>query len=346
MSLIKNKSINENISQSQIKYKERKKKQAFNPIMLVVFIVLAVYALSIFAVLGWSLLTVFKSTLDFKANPVGLPNYDYIWGSMPDEFSVQNIKGYNFIRALIGFNEVEVAQRSYVSRIFGLIEKPSRDVSIPFALFNTFIYAVLGAFIYAFVSMTVAYMCCKYKYKFSKIIYLTNITVMIIPIVGSQPAMIDMMQTLGLFDSYSGMIFQKINFTGMYFLVFYAFFSGLYDSYAEAAEIDGATQLGIFLRIIVPLSSKMLGTIFLLYFITLWNDYQTPLLYFPTHATISYSLFRVINFSQLKSHKGEEWTGAPQKIAASLILAIPMIIIFCIFSDKIMGDLSMGGVKE
>lgn len=331
--------------------KKKKIKLELNILNIIVFIILLIYAISVLAMLFWGLVTSFKCTLDFSRNLLGFPDIAFFEKMYAEtgyyyQYAWEDLRGMNFWRAIQSFQDVKVNDWSYISTIFGFVEKPARKISLGYALANTFVYAVVGSFLFAFTSMTVAYLCAKYKYKYSSFIYVLNLVIMIIPVVGSQPSMIDMMKSFGIFDSYAGMILQKISFAGMYFLVFYAFFKGLSDSYIEAAEIDGASQLSVLLRIVFPLAFKIFGTVFLLTFINLWNDYQTPLLYFPTHSTLSFSIFSVIGLTQSSIGKGNEWQGAPQKIAACMVLAIPMIILFCIFSKKIMGNMSIGGLKE
>ena len=208
------------------------------------------------------------------------------------------------------------------------------------------VYAVVGAVIYVFTTMTVSYVCAKYKFGFCELIYKTVIIVMIIPIVGNYPSSIALMKNLGLFNSYLGMFVQKISFAGMYFLVFYAFYQGVPDSFIEAAEIDGASQLSIYIKIILPLSTKIMGTVWLLMFIDYWNNYTVALIYFPSIPMLSTAIYQVANQSFNPNPELKGAWGTPQKISACMVMAIPLIVIFIIFRNKILGDISLGGLKE
>ena len=309
-----------------------------NPLLIAVFAVLAVYSISIILLLAWGFLTSLKSVTDFTdmGNVLGLPN---------TKFSAKQVRFYNYAVVLQSFS-YRTGNYSYISGLFGMIEHTPIVVTFPLALLNTVIYAVGGSLVGTFTTMTVAYICAKYKYKFSNAIYVTVVVAMTIPIVGAQTSMIVLLRNLGMYNSYIGMWFQKISFTGMYFLVFYAFFQGVSDTYIEAAEIDGASQFAIYLRILIPLAIKIFGTVFLLDFIALWNDYQTPLLYFPSRPTLSYLVYQMSIKTSGTAQGGNDTQGAPQRVAGCMILALPLLVLFIAFKDKILGTMSIGGIKE
>ena len=207
-------------------------------------------------------------------------------------------------------------------------------------------YAVMGCIIHTMTTATVAFICAKYRFKYTEVIYTTALIVMMVPIVGAYPSELKLLQDLGLFNSYLGMWIQKMTFTGLYFFVFYAFFKGVPDSYIEAAEVDGAPQFTIYLTIILPLAIKIISTVMLLTFIDYWNNYQVALLYHPSYPTLAYGVFSMstLTVSPYPEMKGA-W-GTPQKVAACMMLAFPLIALFIIFRNKILGDVSMGGLKE
>ena len=94
------------------------------------------------------------------------------------------------------------------------------------------------------------------------------------------------------------------------------------------------------LKVMLPLAKTMFFTLWLLMFIQFWNDYQTPLLYFPEKPTLSYGLYR---FTVATNGAGKE---LPIRIAACFILMLPILIIFLFTSEKLIGNVSMGGLKE
>lgn len=321
---------------------ETKKNKTLQVVDIAVIVILVVYSLSLLFLLGWGLLTSLKSYDDFDImnNILGLPNLE-VYGAQ-DALALGN---YNRILFSTVF-QFASSDASYISAIFGYVNN-SPNIMFTFGHFlvNSLVYSVICSFVHAFVAFACAYLCAKFKFKFSEFIYVVMLIVMAIPIVGSSPAMITLLRDLGIYDSVFAMVALNFNFTGVYFFVFYAYLVGISDTYVEAAEIDGASQLQIFLAIIFPLCIKVFFTVFLLQFIQTWNDYQTPLLYYPNHPTLAYAVFRMTNNTGGED-KGMEYQGIPQRVAGCMVLAIPVLILFISFNKMLMGNLTMGGIKE
>ena len=134
---------------------------------------------------------------------------------------------------------------------------------------------------------------------------------------------------------------MRANFLGMYFLVFLAAFKGISMTYTEAAKIDGASNMTIMLKIIFPLVKNVVFTVMLINFITYWKDYQTPLIYISSYPTVTYGLFRVI----FDSSSSAGMVSVPIRMTASIVVMLPLIIIFIIFQKRLLGNLTMGGIK-
>ena len=315
---------------------KKKSKSVSDRILFTVIIILLV-ALTLFLVvtLLWGLITSLKSERDYLKNMFGFPNLDpsYKRNSREQFFHLQNYVDIlkNFSLTLDGSyykGNVSVYKQS-TTGFFGM-------------LINTLLYAGVGGLICALVPAMTAYLCAKYKYKLSGVVYVVYIVIMCVPIVGSQPTLISFLRNTGLYDTFLGNYLQKMSGAGMYFFVYYAFFGGLSNTYREAAEIDGASEMTILLRIYFPLAMKMIATVFLIQFVALWNDYQTPLLYLPTHPTLSYGVYLVA----IDPPSGIKLSDVPHSVSACMMLALPILIVFVIFKDKIMGNISMGGIKE
>ncbi len=292
----------------------RNKLKNMSPFMWVLFSVLVLYALSIFLLLFWGLITSFKSLNDFDYNKVWLPG-----------------DGWNFE------NYSTVVKYFYVT--ISSSTKGMYNVYIETLLLNTLLYAGGGALILAVVPCFVAYLTSKYKCTFSSIIYWTVLITMALPIVGADASMIVFMKQTNLFDNFYGNWIQKCNFLGMYFLVYFAIFEGLPNDYREAAMIDGAGETSICFRVYAPLVVKSIFMVFLIKFMELWNDYQTVLLYLPTHPTLAVGVFSLTN------SKIGELQGVPIRMATCFMILLPILALFIAFKDKFMGNVSMGGIK-
>jgi ABC-type glycerol-3-phosphate transport system permease component len=317
-------------------------KKKIQVIDVAIFALLTIFSLTLLLLLAWGVLTSFKSYDDFTLfnNIIGLPNLE-AYGAQ-DALAFGNYRRVLFSTVF----HLNSSNASYYSALFGYIENsPNKVFVFGDYLFNSFLYSIVCSFVHAFVAFTCAYLCAKYKFRFSEFIYVLMLVVMAIPIVGSSPAMVSLLRDLGIHDTIFAMVALNFNFTGIYFFVFHAYLTGISDTYVEAAEIDGASQLGVFIKIIFPLCLKTFFTVFLLQFIQTWNDYQTPLLYYPNHPTLAYAVFRMTNNTG-GADKGMEYQGVPQRVAGCMVLAIPIFAIFVAFNKLLMGNLTMGGLKE
>jgi ABC-type glycerol-3-phosphate transport system permease component len=176
-------------------------------------------------------------------------------------------------------------------------------------------------------------------------VYNISLLVLIVPIIGAYPAELTFLRTIGIYDTIWGSWIQSFSFVGTYYFVFVAFYKGLSTTYDEAAELDGASQLRILISIVLPLSAKMISTVWLIQFITLWNDYNTPMMYLPTIPTISYAIYSIA-YGGGSGAANRELGNVHAQVAACMMLATPILIIFIILKDKIMGSVTMGGLKE
>ena len=120
-------------------------------------------------------------------------------------------------------------------------------------------------------------------------------------------------------------------------LLFKNYFDSIPNSYIESAKLDGCTNIGIFTRIIMPLSKPIISTITVFVFTSAWNDFMGPFLYLKkgSMSTVALKLYNV----------SQSWTE-PNQLLAAFIVLIPTIIVFMFCSKQIMGNNMNVGVKE
>ena len=290
----------------------RKVKKEFNIFNLLVGLLLLAHALVLLILLAFLFSTSLKSQKLFDQNFFAFPDFQF------SNFS-EAIKAFKF-QVTRGFDMVEVSL-------------------FPEIIEYTILYTLGGAFVSALVPCLVSYVVAKFPGVMSKILSGIVIVTMMVPIVGNQPAMIDILFSLNLYDSILGALAMRANFLGMYFLIYVAAFSSLSDSYREAAYIDGASEWTVMLKIMFPLVKTIFLTVLLIQFVDCWNDYSIPLLYLPSHPTIAYGVYYMSNTTV---------TGLAHptyKMASCMIMVIPTVTLFIIFRDRLMGNLSMGGIK-
>ncbi len=298
-------------------YKSGKIRTRFTPTTIILMSVLILYSVSLLLPILWGLSTSLKTDLDFYLNPFWLPD-GWFWNWQWSNYSYAFMNFVVKVEAGAGFRII------YMEEMF----------------LYTILYALGCAFFQSFVCCIVAYMVVKFDYFFSKVIYTVVIVAMILPIVGSLPSEIQMSRALGFFDTIWGMWIMKSHFLGMYFLVFHAMFRGIPKEFADAARVDGAGNFQVLFSIMMPLVRNTLFTVILLNFIGYWNDYQVPLIYLPSYPTIAYGLY-LFNFSTINS-----LSTIPMKITGCMIMMLPILIVFLIFRNRLIGNISIGGLKE
>lgn len=175
-------------------------------------------------------------------------------------------------------------------------------------------------------------------------IFYAYLVVQIIPsVLGLIPNFI-LIQSLGWIGTIQGIVAPSI--LGSAFGVFFLrqFFLGINRELEEAAMLDGATLIGIFWRIILPMSLPAITTLFVLTFMASWNELQWA--YFAggagrieetTTVTVAMLAFRS------QTQRGlPDYTGL---MAGTLISIIPMLVIFLIFGRKIVDSIQFQGYR-
>ena len=284
-------------------------------ILALIFAVMSLYVLCIIELFVWGFSTSLKTNLGFRADSIGFPKgspFKWEWKNYYEAFRLVSVP----------------------------ILKDRRNAELLELFGNSIAYALGSAFFATLIPCTVAYMTSKFDYKFSKVIYVVVVIAMGLPIVGALPSEIQMASELGLYDHIWGMWILKANFLGMYYLVFFAQFRTIPKDFSEAAEIDGASNLKIYLNIILPIVKNTFFTVMLLKFIEFWNDYQTPMIFMPNHPTAAYGMY----YYNFKASSAISWP--PMKITGAMLLLLPILVIFLAFHKRLIGNITMGGIKE
>lgn len=290
-------------------------KRKISAYSVICFIILFLYCLLFFTALIWGLVTSVKTRIDYASNIIGFPTAGWQFVNYSRAFE-------NF------FYEITTANGKLTYYYFDM-------------LINSILYAVGCTFFATMVPCLVAYATSKYKFRLNKYINGAVIFAMAVPIVGALPSEIRVAQALGFYDKLVGMWLMKANFLGMYYLIFQANFKAISWEYAESVFIDGGGHYTVLFRIMLPLSKTTIWVIAMLLFITFWNDYQTPLMFLPSMPTAAMGLFkfRFMNISQAN------FGGVPMQMTGCIILMLPMLILFIFIKDKMMGNLTVGGLK-
>lgn len=279
---------------------------------IILYVIVAVYCLSMVYVLLFGLINSLKDATDFEwLNPFGFPHKEFGW------------KFDNYSKVL---KEFKVSSMSM----------GGEEVGFMGMFVNSLLYAVFMSLLSMATQIMVAYAIAKYDFRLKPLLYGVAVIVMLLPIIGSLASEVQMADIFNFRNNLLGICLMKCKYAGLYFLVFYATFRSVSWTYAEAAQIDGAGHLKIFIEIMLPLIKSTVFAVFILLFIEFWNDYYTPMIFLPQSPTMSYGLF---------VFQTDNRASQPIQLAACLLTCLPILVLFVVFKNKIMGNVTMGGLK-
>jgi ABC-type glycerol-3-phosphate transport system permease component len=143
---------------------------------------------------------------------------------------------------------------------------------------------------------------------------------------------------LGLVGTIEGATLVYVGM-GIPFAVFLtaSYFRRIPDSLIEAAHVDGAGNLRVFLQMMLPLARPALAIVAVLQFLGVWNDLLTALLFMPQQVqTIGVGL---------ASLQGIHVANTNAMVAGSILSAIPPVLVYLVFQRHLLGGLTMGAEK-
>lgn len=268
----------------------------------IAFIILAAIGLSYILSFFWGFLSALKTHDEIILTPWQLP------------------EKLNFINFIDAFNLFEVNKTNMIGMI------------------GNSLWLVAGGSVFSvFASTMMAYAVTKYEFPGRKLLITINIVIMTLPIIGSLPAQYRLFSALGFINSPRILLAYMGGF-GSYNLFMCAFFRGVSQTYTEAAMIDGANDYVIMFKIILPLSKGMLSALLIMQAVSVWNDYNTALVFMPKLPTLATGVYLFNSEMTFRARMDI-------LMAATIISALPPLILYLIGHKAILENVSIGGIK-
>lgn len=213
--------------------------------------------------------------------------------------------------------------------------------AVPLAgyLVNTLIFTVATTVIMLIVIVLAAFAFARLDFKGKNFAFTLFLSLMMIPnelvIITNFVTVTD----LDLRNTFLGLILPSV--TSIFYLyLLKENFAQIPDELYLAAQVDGSTDFGYLMKVMLPISSPTVVTILILKVIECWNSYVWPRL-----ITDDEKYFLVSNGIQSIRENGFGRENIPAMMAAVVIISLPLIVLFLIFKDKIMEGVSRGGTK-
>ena len=209
------------------------------------------------------------------------------------------------------------------------------------ALVNSLGIAGLATLISIVLASMAAYALSRLDFAGKALILSGALAIAMFPAISIVGPLFDMWRSIGLFDTWPGLIIPYMTFTlplAIYTLS--AFFREIPWELEQAAAVDGATPIQAFTKVIVPLAAPGVFTAAILVFIFAWNDFifANTLTSTDDARTVPAALAFFTGGSQF-----QEPTGSIS--AAAVVVTIPIIIMVLIFQRRIVAGLTAGAVK-
>lgn len=192
-----------------------------------------------------------------------------------------------------------------------------------------------------FFSSMAAYAFARLRWPGRDAVFFLFLTALMVPPIFVQLPNFVLIRDLGLLNTLPGIVLPFLFMTPFAVFFMRQFFLGISREVEESAMIDGAGHFRVFFRIILPIARTPMLTLGLLTFITAWSEYFWPLLVGRAEEarvlTVALGIFR----SQTPQ-TGPDWAGL---MAATLVAALPILVLFFIFGRKLINNLGYSGIK-
>lgn len=207
-------------------------------------------------------------------------------------------------------------------------------------LVNSIWFTIAKVSLSLMASFILAYAVAKFNFPGKNLIYIIAVFVQTIPLFGTGSASYKLFDALNMVNNPTLFWFAWVTGFDFTFIILHGTLTGISDSYSESAKIDGANNLTIFLKIIVPMVAPVLLALFISNSLSVWNDYSTIMVYLKDYPTLSYGLYVFQTGESIYAR------NAPAiQNAATIISALPIVLIYSFSQKLILTNISVGGLK-
>jgi alpha-1,4-digalacturonate transport system permease protein len=248
--------------------------------------------------LYWMLVTSVSTTADLKAGDYGLIPHEIVWA---------------------GF-----------SRVFE---------QLPFFRWftNSVIIAVVAVALTVTINVVCGYSFAKLRFPGRRMLFVLIVSTLIIPVQVLMVPQFEIVAELGWVDTYWGVIIPRsAEAFGIFFA--YQFFEGIPDELIEAARLDGAGELTIVRRIVIPLSMPPIAVLIIFTFMWRWNEFAWPLIILKDAD--SYTMPIGMLFL-----RGQYSTDVTALMSMAIAATAPMVLVFAFFQRYFVEGLVRSGLK-
>ncbi|WP_121255641.1 carbohydrate ABC transporter permease [Nocardioides ferulae] len=209
------------------------------------------------------------------------------------------------------------------------------------AILNSIGISLIATLLSVIIATLAAYAIARLEFKGKKFVLTMALAIAMFPVVSLVGPLFDMWRSIGLYDTWPGLIIPYMSFTlPLAIWTLSAFFREIPWELEQAAQVDGATSWQAFRKVIVPLAAPGVFTAAILTFFFAWNDFVFGISLTSTENA------RPIP-AALSFFVGQDPFNRPASLlaAGAVVSTIPIIVIVLLFQRKIVAGLTSGAVK-
>jgi len=272
-------------------------------------IVLTIYALSMLIPCWYLLINSFKTEMDYSGGEELWVNGN-VFG-IPRKWTFEN-----YVKA----SSVAAEKTAPIWQLY----------------WNSILMTGIGTALGVFATVCTAYACARFQIRGKELIVSIGVGALVFPDFGSAATVYRFFQKTHLWNTW-GVMWPGLNPFGLMFLIVYGQFKSISGTYAEAAKIDGASELRIMVQIMVPMIKGVIGMMVVMSAIGSWNNYYTTFMYLPSKPTIAFGMYKLNN--------EPEGRIMPTMCAIMVLCIIPLVVLFITMRDTIISNTAAGGLK-
>ncbi len=317
-----------NVNTTSMRVERNRRSKSMKAVFAIAFLILAIYAAYVIVFFLFGFVLSLKDYTYYVGEGVFAPKYwDYL--STKGLLFTLDSHAFRFMNYFDAFTNFTVT---------GLNGSTINYLQM---LWNSLWRTVVMTGVNWFCTVTVCYVLVHYKNKLTKFIYSLGLILSIIPLYGAGAAEYRLFSNdvFPLINS-PFIYLSQITLFGTNFFYMYAFWKSISSEYKEAGLIDGASHLGVYLRIMLPMLIPSAISLFIMLFITNWNNYEYTNLYMRDYADLSYGVY-VYRETAVYSGNGN-W---PIYFAGVIMSFLPIVALFIAFQNTIMEKVYIGGLK-
>ena len=207
-----------------------------------------------------------------------------------------------------------------------------RDVPLARWFSNSALYAILATAFMLVSSVPAAYVLARIKFRGANVMFMSIIVAMLLPPQVTAIPVYVMWSQMGLTGSLWPLILPNLLGDAFSIFLLRQFFLTIPKEYADAARIDGCSEWGVLMRIIVPMAKPGISAAAIFMFFNAWNDYYGPLLYTSENSAswpVAYGL------ATFRGSHGTDWSTT----------MVPVVVIFYFAQKVFVEGITLTGVK-